>query len=1063
MAQLSLSLFGPFHVTVGDRPVTDFDSEKVRALLAYLAVEPQPHRRTTLAGLLWPDMPEGSARHNLSQALFNLRQRIGDPTAQPPYLLISRDTLQFNLASDHTVDVTRFTTLLATCETHAHAQITTCDACATRLQQAVDLYQGPFLHQFFLSDSAAFEEWILIQREHYHRRALAALTQLAVYQEARADYATAIRMCERQLTLDPWREETHLQLMRVLALSGQRSAALSQYETCRRILADEVGVEPSAETKRLYAQIRTGELTAQPPSARSSSAAPHPGNPLTIHHLPTQLTPFVGRERELAEIQQLLNLPDCRLLTLVGAGGTGKTRLALAAAAQQRAQFAHGLAFVPLTPVVGREQAVTTIAEALGLVLYGATDRAEQLIQALQEKSLLLILDNFEHLLTDAPSVALITDLLRGAPAVKLLVTSRERLDVQPEWVFELQGLVLPEHAELPAFEASSAAQLFLQCVRRARPGFTLVAADRAAVVQICQLVEGSPLGIELAASWVRTLSCPEIAHEIQRNLDFLVTSARNVPERHRSLRAVFDSSWKLLSEEEQQVLRRLAIFRGGFRREAAESIAEASLSMLSVLVAKSLLYRTEPSRYDVHELIRQYALDHLRQDEQEFIRIQNRHSQYFAALLDRRGTAFKGAERPAVVAELTTELANIRLGWHWAATHQHAKELNQAADTLFWLYESRSNCREGVPLFGQAVQSLQFSEMLPIVPTTDAAWEQQLALAQALSYQGFFYFRQGQHPQGRERLQRSLTVLRTLAETDPHSTRAALATTLIFLGTVLAVMGEYSESRRLLDEGLGMKRALGDRWGAAFCLRQLGLAAYYAGEYTEAHRWLSESLALSREMGNTWSIAASLNLLSMATYAQGAYVEAQQLLAEGLALSKTLEDRYNIAVALNGLGLVNQALGKNEEAQQFFSEGASLWREIGDQGSLAQTLNHLGETFLAQGDPPGARQCFSQALTIAAAAQVTPVMHEALLGFATLQMQAGELASVLELVLYLLQHPASTQEVKGRAEKLRTQIEPHLTDRQRETIRAQVQQKTGEELVQGMESTPEIQTLLAS
>lgn len=454
-------------------------------------------------------------------------------------------------------------------------------------------------------------------------------------------------------------------------------------------------------------------------------------------------------------------------------------------------------------------------------------------------------------------------------------------------------------------------------------------------------------------------------------------------------------------------------------------------------------------------DIVRQYALDHLRKDEQEYTAIQQRHSLYYTTLLERRGVAFKGAERPAVVAELTTELANIRLGWHWAATHQQARQLSQAADTLFWLYESRSNCREGIPLFGLAVQNLQTSEKLPPAPAGNAVWEQRLALAQALSYQGFFRFRQGQHPQARDLLQHSLMLLRTLAETDPASTRAALSTTIIFLGALTAVMGDYTASRRLLHEGLEMKRELGDHWGAAFCLRQLGLTAYYVGDYTEAHRWLSESLALSREMGNTWPVAASLNLLSMATYAQGAYHEAQQLLEEGLALSKSLEDRYNIAFALNGLGLVNLALERSAAAQHYFEEGAALWREIGDHGSLAQTLNHLGETLLVQGDQLGARRCFLQALTLSEEAEVTPLAHDALLGLAALRVQEGEIASALELFLFILHHPASTQAAKNRAEKLRTTIESQLTSEQIETIHAQMQHKTLAALAQEMLSQP--------
>jgi tetratricopeptide (TPR) repeat protein len=591
---------------------------------------------------------------------------------------------------------------------------------------------------------------------------------------------------------------------------------------------------------------------------------------------------------------------------------------------------------------------------------------------------------------------------------------------------------------------------LFLQRARQARVGFTLAPEDWPAVLRICQLVEGLPLGIELAAAWVLSLSCQEIANEIERNLNFLATFTRDIPERQRSISAVFDHSWKLISAEEQRVLRQLSVFQGGFGREAAEQVVNASLPLLSTLVSKSLLRRADPrtGRYDLHELVRQYALSHLQKNEQEYIQIREHHCRYYIALLERRGMALKGADRPAVVAELVGELANLRLAWNWAASHQHSELLSLAAETLFWLYESRSNCREGVPLFGQAVQSLQANESLAATPPSDIAWAQRLALGQALNYQGFFCFRQGQHPQGRDLLQHSLRLLRTLADADVPQARLALSEATAFLGTVTSVMGDYSEGRRLLYESLSLKQALEDQWGAAFCLRQLGLAAYYLGDYAEAHHLLTESLAISRKMKNTWAIAASLNALSTAAYAQGAYEEAQQLFQEALALSQSLEDRYNIAVGLNGLGLVTQALGQEMEAQHFFQESIALWREIGDQGSLAQTLNNLGDNLLALGDSSGAHHRFVEALAIARETQVIPVALEALLGLAHLRLQEGAVEPALELVSQVLQHPASTQEAKNRAAGLAAEIRNRLPSTQVAAIQTRVQIKNFEAVI---------------
>jgi len=765
--------------------------------------------------------------------------------------------------------------------------------------------------------------------------------------------------------------------------------------------------------------------------------------------LPVLSTTLFGRDMELAAISRLLHDPQCRLVTLIGPGGIGKTHLAIEVVTQQNARFADGGAFVSLAPVVGREQMVSTIADALGLVLYSATDRAGQLIAALRAKELLLVLDNVEHLLPDTACVTLIRDLMRDAPGVKLLATSREPLRLQAEWVFEVQGLPLPESAEPDALEASSAARLFLQRAGQAQVGFTLAAEERQALWQICQLVAGLPLGIELAAAWVATLSCQEIAHEIQRTMDFLAATARDMPDRHRSIRAAFEHSWALLSAEEQCVLRNVAVFRGGFGREAAEYVAGATLPLLSALVSKSLLRRAPAGRYDLHDLVRQYALDQLDLDAQAAAQIRTRHCQYYTLLLERRGATFKGPEQPAVVAELMADLANVRLGWEWAAAHAFADELNQAADTLFWLYESQSNCREGVPLFGQAVDSLQADSGAVMSPAVDTSSERRLALGQALSYQGFFCYRQGQHPRGRDLLQRSRALLQPMAGSLPG--RAALANTNAFLGMVTYTMGDYPTGHRLLEEGLAMKRALDDRWGAAVCLRHLGLAAYDQGAYGEARRLLGESLNLSRAMGSPWSIAYSLNVLGTAAYAQGAYAEAQQLLQEGLALSQDLADRYNTASAQSSLGMVHQALEDGPEARRCFEESIAIWREIGEQGSLAQTLNRYGQSLIAQADGPMARRCFLEALAVARSAEITPIMLDGLLGVAALQAQEDNVEAALEIVLHILQDPAHTHGVHNRAEQLHTDLEADLTAQQIDVIGTRVQSKSLDALVQGL------------
>jgi predicted ATPase len=358
--------------------------------------------------------------------------------------------------------------------------------------------------------------------------------------------------------------------------------------------------------------------------------------------LPVSLTPFIGREQELAELGRLMAEPECRCLTLVGPGGIGKTRLAVQTADQHRNEFAHGIAFIPLASVGAVDAVIPAIASAINLAFYGPIDPKVQLLNYLREKQMLLVVDNVEHLLVEGAHpgtiAELLIEILRGAAAIKLLVTSREVLNLQGEWSLEVQGLAFPRVEQVDRFDEYSAVALFVQRARRARPGFEMNAEDKAGVVRLCRLVEGMPLAIELAATWVRILSPPEIASEVEHNLDFLNAQMRDLPERHRSMRAVFDHSWQMLSTEEKRVLGRLSVFRGGFQRQAAEQVVGASLSVLSSLVIRSLLRRTAAGRYDLHELIRQYSASKLAEDPPELHAVQERHSVYYLGLLEEEG-----------------------------------------------------------------------------------------------------------------------------------------------------------------------------------------------------------------------------------------------------------------------------------------------------------------------------------------------------------------------------------------------------------------------------------------
>jgi predicted ATPase/DNA-binding SARP family transcriptional activator len=569
---LSLLVLGPFELLWHDQPLR-FATNPARALLAYLAVEPaRAHSRELLAALLWPDHPQATAYTNLRQTLARVRKAFPAESAAGARLTITPQTVQVNRAAV-TSDLVRFDALLAECAAHAHPDRSTCQSCLDRLQQAALLHRGEFLQGLFLPHSQPFEEWLLLKREMLHRQALDLFSTLTHAFEAAGDYPQMCQYAARQLTLEPWREDAHRQLMRAFVYSGQRTAALAQYETCCRVLHHELGIEPEIETRALYERIQAGELS--PVRLTAAHAA---------QNLPAQLTPFVGRESELMEITARLQQPEVRLLTLVGAGGMGKTRLALEVARSRLVAFPDGVVFVSLAPLSEASAIAPAIAAAIGLTLHGG-DPKQLVLQSLRDKCLLLILDNFEHLLAlpqaalhvegmnrgdDQTAAGMVVELLQAAPRVQLIATSRERLNVRGEHLYNVQGMEYVPSATLEHAVSSSAVRLFMQSARRTQPSLQLSTADLSAVLRICQLVQGMPLGLELAAAWVETLPLAVIATEIEQSADFLASEWRDAPARHRSMRAAFAWSWRLLSEAERQVFRQLAIFRGGFTRESA-------------------------------------------------------------------------------------------------------------------------------------------------------------------------------------------------------------------------------------------------------------------------------------------------------------------------------------------------------------------------------------------------------------------------------------------------------------------------------------------------------------
>jgi predicted ATPase/DNA-binding SARP family transcriptional activator len=930
MPHLTLSLLGPMQVDLDGQAVDSFAYNKARALLAYLAVEAdRVHHRDAIVGLLWPGMPDAAARTNLRQVLTSLRDTIGVGNPVAPFLLTTRDTLQFNPASDYTLDVARFIQMLDTCAKHRHRHVSRCPACAARLNEAAALYRGDFLLQLPAVDSAPYEEWLVVKREALHQRAAEALAQLARHHERWGHAGQARQLLTRLIELEPWDEGAYVHLMRLLARDGQRSAALAQYETCRRLLAEQFGVEPDPATQKLIAQIRAGDTLEESSSTRSIE-------------LPSAATPLIGREAELAELRDLLSDPAQRVLTLVGPGGIGKTRLALAVAQANAPVFDAGAVFVSLAALSSAELLPGAILSALGVPLEQRASPEQQLIDYLRPRELLLVLDNFEQLLANAE---LVKRIIQQALKITLLITSRERLALQVEHVFELAGLDYPAPEVTTDLERHQAVQLFVERAQRVQRKFQLAPDNAPAVARICQLVEGLPLAIELAASTVGAQSCAAIADDIANDLRALITRLRDVPERHRSMWAAFEHSWRLLTGEEQVVFRGLSVFRGGFQLEAARHIAGASAALLTSLIDKSLVQREAAGRYDLHDLLRQYGREKLG-EANELEQVGERQLAWYLQLATAAEPQLMGKEQASWLEQLEAENDNLRTALQWTLDHQQFESAARLGAALHRFWYLRSRLTEGRQWLEQI---LLHSAEVPLTLRADLVYGAcQLARAQA------------DLPRAAMFAQQALTLQRELGN------KSGMATALNSLSLIIRDQGDLEQASLLLEESLTLWRASGDQRGISRGLNSLGIIARRRGDYPHARTFFEESLIISRQLGNQHDVADALQNLGNVARHQGDLAQAQAFYEQSLVLYREIGDVASVANALNSLGIVARLQGDYSQAVTLHEDSLRLRREIGAARGIASSLNNLGLARVEQRDAARAAAAFKDSLALA-------------------------------------------------------------------------------------------------
>jgi predicted ATPase/DNA-binding SARP family transcriptional activator len=954
---LVINMLGDFRVQIDHQPV-EISSRPARTLLAYLVLNRAAvHTRERISGLFWPDVLESSARQNLRSAIYSLSKAIGKE-----YLIVDHASIGFNAAAPHQLDIDRL--------------IAGPGEDLDSLLESVSAYQGELLAGFG-------EDWVMLERERlrsiYELRILALLDRLA---EARR-WEEVITWAEHWIAFGYIPEPAYRALMTAHASRGDMAAMASAYRRCIEALQTGLGVRPSEETNLLYQKLsRAGEQQTEPVGRSFSSSAlpvsqpiePSPG----LHTFPKSGTSFVGRQKEVAEIRELLLEYDCRLLTLTGLGGSGKTRLSIEAASGM--EFPDGVWFLALESIHHSEMLINRLTKLFG-VLYGDTDLPEFcLLQFLKDRKLLLVMDNFEHLLPgsnfssgEQGAISILTKLIEQISGLKLLITSRERLHIHKEWIYPVGGL-----------ELEQAGNLFRQRERQVKRGLLPAEEDNEAVQRICEMLGGFPLAIELAAAWTSVLSYEQIAAEIQQGLDILSTRLSNIPARHQKMEVIFDSSWSRLAEQEKQFFRRLAVFQGSFTHQAAEqicisrvrggntsgSLSQQALELIASLVEKSFLQTADSGRFKLHELFRQYSQKRLSESDEEE-RVRDLHARYYLKLLSSYESALKRSEQHLVLDQISQDLDNFLAGWYWAAQRGLLEIMIQPVEAL-WLFFSMR--RYSLELNSIMQQTLSYLEGL-----AEDIRDKNLLEGLVVALNGGALMLAGSYDTAGKLLAKAMSIL------SKHEPKRWLALTGNWLASNQQALGNYQEALTLLLRSIEICEQENDQWLLAYCLNDLGMINYLRGESDEAR-------------------ASSLKSIN---------------------IFQAIDDRRGMAFVYSNLGLYAFNMGKTKQALSYYQESLNLREQNRDQLGQAQVHLRLGAALSAEDDHEIGQQHLMKALRIVYPMQFSGILVETMVELAFILFKQGKEVFARQILSLCFVHPSIRPELITQAKQRYEQCYP--------------------------------------
>ena len=933
---------------------SEFHRSKALLLLAYLALEGSQERQF-LARLFWPGMD--NALGNLAMTLARLKKAAPD--------VLETDTLYAR----------------ATLQTDIQALDTAFSNKAW--QNVLELYKGSFLQGVHSDDwSTEVEEWVYQKREAFAAKAREALLHIAEEEAKNKQFDSAAQYA--------------LKAYHVKAAPEPELEQLEQLYLLLRAGNDVHAKDVSKEAKGFGLDLHLSQEEAQKRLTIQSST--------NLHKLPFQHTEFIGREVEKKQLAKQLREATCRLLTIVGPGGIGKTRLAIASAGEHLETFQNGVCFVSFASVTSPELMVYTLADALELNLLGQRPPKDQIFHYLKDKTMLLVLDNLEHLLA---GIDLISEILAASSKIKILATSRERIGLQSEHLFDLHGLTLPdEHVQ-----HSDALQLFAERTKHNRLDFVLDE-NLPAVTRICQLVGGMPLAIELAASWSRLLTPNEIVTELEQSLDLLSSSTRDLPERHHSMRIVFETSWQRLTQEEQTALRKLSVFVGGFDREAAREVAQITLPTLLALVNKSFVWRDTQGRFSQHPLILQYLQHKANDFPEERKQNEEKHGLYYLELVKEKAPKLRTQKGKETREALEQERANIRAAWEWTLREIRVEEIRRYARALSYVL-LEYHYHEGMEMFKRAVAVLDESN-----PAHHAA------LGYALIHQTDFalYLDDADIEASIETIRRGLAFLEPLAEYP------GIFTGKLSLGVLVWEQGKFAEVKEILSTALNLARAYGESSDIGNILANLGVVEREMGTFSEVIALMHPTLEELRELGDVVNLGLGLTVFGSYLVDNDKLDEGEKLIRESLVLAR--ESNWYSHGTLADLARLAYKRRNFEEAASLAQEGFETASKKSNEFMKATNLAILGRVKLGQGHLAEAEPLLVESLRLGWFGKKPLAVSHSLVFLAELDIARGHIKQGVTLLSFLSHYQVIEKRDRDEAIKLLEEMKNQLSPR---------------------------------